>query len=154
MNVLGGWLRGELAREAPRFSWREVWLWAARHRCRGLLLRTVTGAPWHTEEDRAHLRHAAFALSTHALAQSAECKRLERHLRNRGVRVLFFKGVALGLELYGDAAARAGGDIDCMVETEAVPEALDCLAELGYEPERHSIAQIRERMERPFGVRK
>ena len=143
VNALGCWLRGEVAREAPRFSWREVWLWAARHRCRGLLLRTLTGAPWHTEEDRAHLRHAAFALSTHALAQSAECKRLERHLRERGVRVLFFKGVALGLELYGDAAARAGGDIDCLVETQAVPEALDCLAELGYEPEGYSIAQIR-----------
>jgi hypothetical protein len=57
--------------------------------------------------------------------------------------VLFFKGVALGLELYGDAAARAGGDIDCLVETQAVPEALDCLAELGYEPEGYSIAQIR-----------
>jgi hypothetical protein len=143
VNALGCWLRDEVAREAPAFRWREVWLWAARHRCRGLLLRTVAGAPWHTEEDRAHLRHVAFALSTHALAQSAECKRLERLLRNRGVWVLFFKGVALGLQLYGDAAARAGGDIDCLVETQAVPEALDCLAELGYEPEGHSIAQIR-----------
>ena len=72
-----------------------------------------------------------------------ECKRLERHLRNRGVRVLFLKGIALGLQLYGDAAARAGGDIDCLVEARAVPEALEALAALGYEPEGYSFDQIR-----------
>ena len=39
----------------------------------------------------------------------------------RGMRVLFLKGVALGLQLYGDAAARSGGDIDCLVESSTLP---------------------------------
>ena len=57
--------------------------------------------------------------------------------------MLFLKGVALGLQLYGDSAARAGGDIDCLVEAPAVPDALEILAALGYEPEGYSINQIR-----------
>lgn len=143
VKTLGCWLEGETAAEAPGFSWREVWLWAARHRCRGLLLRALTEASWKTEEGRAQLRDVAFDWGTQAMTHSMECKRLERNLRNRGVRVLFLKGIALGLQLYGDAAVRAGGDIDCLVEAQAVPDALEALAALGYEPEGYSINQIR-----------
>jgi Uncharacterised nucleotidyltransferase/Transglutaminase-like superfamily len=143
VKALGCWLEGGRAAEAPGSSWREVWLWAARHRCRGILLRALTGASWQTEEDRAQLRDVAFDLGTQALTHTLECKRLESNLRNRGVRLLFLKGVALGLQLYGDAAARAGGDIDCLVEERSVPDALEALAALGYEPEGYSIDQIR-----------
>ena len=113
------------------------------HRCRGLLLRALSGAPWQTRRRKAQLRIDAFDLGTEGLTHTMECKRLERHLRNRGVSVLFLKGIALGLQLYGDAAARAGGDIDCLVEARAVPEALEILAALGYEPEGYSPDQIR-----------
>ena len=107
------------------------------------MLRALTGASWQTEQERAQLRDVAFDLGTQALTHTMECKRLERNLRNRGVRVLFLKGIALGLQLYSDAAARAGGDIDCLVEARAVPDALEALAALGYEPEGYSINQIR-----------
>ena len=143
VKALGCWLEGGTAAEAPGSSWREVWLWAARHRCRGILLRALTGASWQTDEERAQLRDVAFDLGTQALTHTLECKRLESNLRNRGVRVLFLKGVALGLQLYGDAAARTGGDIDCLVEERAVPDALEALAVLSYEPEGYSIDQIR-----------
>ena len=142
IKALSCWLQGETVDEAPHFSWREIWLWAARHRCRGLLLRALSEGPWQSAEDKAHLRDLAFALGTETLTQTMECKRLERDLRKRGVKVLFLKGVALGLQLYGDSAARAGGDIDCLVEAPAVPDALEILAALGYEPEGYSINQI------------
>ena len=142
-----------MAAEAPGFSWREVWLWAARHRCRGLLLRALTGASWQTEEERAQLRDVAFALGTHALTHTMECKRLERNLRKRGVRVLFLKGVALGLQLYGDAAARAGGDIDCLVEARAVPDALELPRRAWLRAGGIFDRPDSRRMERPVRVR-
>ncbi len=78
-----------------------------------------------------------------ALTHSMECKRLERHLRNRGVRVLFLKGIALGTAAVRRCGRASRRGYRLPGRSWAVPDALECLAALGYEPEGYSLAQIR-----------
>lgn len=52
-----------------------------------------------------------------------------------GVRLIVLKGVALSTILHGDAAARQSGDLDVLVEPDALGQLVDILADLGFAPD-------------------
>jgi hypothetical protein len=143
LATLARWLKGKVATERASDSWNKVWEWGARHRCTGILLRAVAGAHWLGEKDRLTLKKETFALNVRAMCQVVECRRIEAQLRQRNIPAHFFKGVALGDQLYGNAAVRTGGDIDLLVDVEDTPQALACLIELDYAPLGPSIDQVR-----------
>lgn len=73
----------------------------------------------------------ASAMLSHSLAK--ELVVLCRHLTSQGVSVLPFKGLTLAASAYGDVAARECGDVDLIIEREAVARARKVLLAAGYE---------------------
>ena len=70
----------------------------------------------------------------HVHLLNREARTVVRALDDAGIPALTFKGVALAALIYGDATARAAGDLDLLLRAEDVVRALDVLAALGYTP--------------------
>lgn len=82
------------------------------------------------------------ARSVAGLSRLGECVRIARGLDQRGIRYVCIKGAALSVQLYGDAAARGGRDIDIVVERARFAEAEAMLAGWGYTRPGNGPARI------------
>ena len=69
----------------------------------------------------------------HALALSAELRRLVGGMEGAGVRALAYKGPALAARAYGHLALRTYSDLDLLVAPDDVPAAAGVLGAAGYE---------------------
>lgn len=76
--------------------------------------------------ERARLQRLA------ALPLTAAAMQVLALLERRGVRALVFKGPALALQSCHDITARGGGDLDLLVDPDALPLALECLEAEGF----------------------
>ncbi|MBV8051522.1 MAG: nucleotidyltransferase family protein [Acidobacteriaceae bacterium] len=70
-----------------------------------------------------------------ALCLSSELARVVRHLENRGIKAMPYKGPLLAEALYGDVTARQFCDLDILVPPGGVPAAKKALSDLGYKPQ-------------------
>lgn len=69
-----------------------------------------------------------------ALMQVRALRELVTTLEAAGIATLPLKGLALSWRLYGDIGIRQSGDIDVLVDVDAVPDAVAALLALGYQP--------------------
>jgi hypothetical protein len=77
-------------------------------------------------QERARLQRLA------ALPLTAAAMEVLGLLEKRGVRALVFKGPALALQTCHDITARGGGDLDLLVDPQALAVALACLEQEGF----------------------
>jgi hypothetical protein len=107
-----------------------------RHRVDQLLFRAVREAGL---EDRlpealsAPLRKARRASAVSVLLQTEAAKAAAKALEEAAVDHLFFKGIQIGEELYGDAVLRPSADVDLLVATGDRERALAALEAAGFE---------------------
>jgi hypothetical protein len=72
-------------------------------------------------------------ISAHrALWLTVELLNIHKHLTDRGLEVLPYKGPALAETLYGNVADRQFSDLDLLIRVEDLPAVRSALAELGY----------------------
>jgi hypothetical protein len=76
-----------------------------------------------------------------ALWFTSEMLRIVRHLDDRGIPVIPYKGPVLAQALYGDVCLRQFGDLDFLVQDTDVFRARAALRELGYECEQKMTAR-------------
>jgi hypothetical protein len=69
----------------------------------------------------------------HALANAAEMIELLKVFEQEGIPVMPFKGVVLAASVYGDLAARPGGDMDFLIHHRHLSRATTILVGRGYE---------------------
>jgi Uncharacterised nucleotidyltransferase len=115
-------------------DWAAIVAGARRHLLAPFVLAGLKecGSPSVPDEVIAELREQAAASARRSLAQIAEIGRLAAAFAAAGIRVLAFKGVALSVQLYGDAALRGGRDIDLLVDPDRLAEADAILVAAGY----------------------
>lgn len=80
------------------------------------------------------LRERAWAQHMQALPLVAGASEAIRTLAGVGIRSLLFKGPALAVQTTGDLTARGGGDVDLLVDPEAIAPAIEALASVGFFP--------------------
>lgn len=86
------------------------------------------------EELLGELRGARRAAAVGALVHAAAARRAAEALAAAGVEHVFFKGLQLGEELYGDAALRPSADVDLLVAPAAWAPARAALESAGFGP--------------------
>lgn len=97
---------------------------------------------------RAHLRRIYVANLGCAERLLAEQQRLAGEFASRSLPLWTLKGPQLGIELYGDLAARQSADLDLLIRPEDLPASDRLLAELGYaRAARGPIEDFREAQE-------
>lgn len=121
----------ELVREglAIPLDWDRVTEEAERHGVIPLVYRAVTTAGA-TVPEGLHMAYAANC--KRALRFAAEVWRVTKHLQDRGVETLAYKGPALAETLYGSVGERQFHDLDFIVRKTDVAAARNALEELGY----------------------
>lgn len=114
-------------------DWTQVIAAAREHRVLPLLpqLLSVPGLSLPAPVRQEILDHASRQAMV-CLKLAAEVVKLSQRLNSAGIRVLFFKGIALSQQLYGDIARRSPGDIDALVAPEQFSAAISLLLKLGY----------------------
>jgi hypothetical protein len=91
----------------------------------------VPAATWN------RIQNQALAARASALALAAELTRILRALEADAVDALPFKGPLLGLDAYGDLAARPFDDLDLLVRPRDLDRAMLTLTRMGYESQYH-----------------
>lgn len=91
-----------------------------------------------------HIQALALAARASALALVAELLRILRRLSDAGIDTLPFKGPLLGLDAYGDLAARPFVDLDLLVRPGDLDAAIAALSTLGYRS-RYRFSPARDR---------
>lgn len=67
------------------------------------------------EQVRNHLKQQAESISRRMLLFAREMVEMERKFRDKGIQVIFLKGPALSMQLFGDVGRRSSIDIDMLV---------------------------------------
>jgi len=125
----------EALRKLGNMEWRSVAALAVQHGFAGLLARNLSWA-----QDKAGMRVPILEelaalrrgqLVQH-LARRAAARKAGEALALKGIPFVFFKGVVLAEEFYGDLSLRGFRDCDVMVPRERVDEAYAVALELGY----------------------
>ena len=127
----------EAAPDLSGIDWSRLELLAERHRMVMLLGRRLLGRGLLTAEREQWLEGRAKAGSARALSMSAELARLLGALDAAGVTAAAYKGPALAVQAYGDAALRWCSDLDVLVEPARIPAASRVLETSGFLPARH-----------------
>ena len=108
-----------------------------RHRVDQLWYRAVLDRGWDRrlppELDEA-LKRARRHSAARVLLQLETARRAAAALDGEGVGHVFFKGIQLGEELYGDAVLRPAADVDLLVAEDDRRQALAALAAAGFSP--------------------
>jgi hypothetical protein len=121
-----------LATEAG-LNWDAVVEGAERHGIAAPLLAALKASGSAVPESAtARLRSRAHESVARSLGHVAELARLAPLLDDAGVRRLVLKGVALSVQLYGDASLRSPRDIDLLVDPARFGEAEAVLEAAGY----------------------
>jgi hypothetical protein len=117
-------------------DWSRVLRLASAHGVRPLLLRSLEAhcPDLVPDEVLTHLRMVNRFNVVKALQQTAELDRLTALLEQEGIPLFPYKGVALGEQLYGDAALRESGDIDIIVPKAQAMDAVALVRSSGYRP--------------------
>ena len=117
-------------------DWSQVLRLATVHGVRPLVLRNLEEHCPDLLEDEilSQLRSAQRLTVARAMQQTAELDRIGALLQSEGIPFFPYKGVALGEQLYGDAALRESGDIDIIVPKAQAMDAVALLCASGYEP--------------------
>ena len=126
----------QLRAVAAEPDWLSVLRLASAHGVRPLILRNLQAhcpdlVPGEMLDE---LRLIARFNVAKSLQQSAELGRITRLLEEAGIPLYPYKGVALGEQLYGDAALRESGDIDIIVPKAQAMDAVALLRSSGYRP--------------------
>lgn len=122
-------------------DWTQVIAAAREHRVLPLLpqLLSVPGLSLPVPVRQEILDHASRQAMV-CLKLAAEVVKLSQSLDRAGIRALFFKGITLSQQLYGDIARRSPGDIDLLVAPDQFGAALSLLIERDYRLNDHRIA--------------
>ncbi len=83
----------------------------------------------------ARLRSIQMAATQRSLLQFGELLRVQTHLRDEGIPMLFFKGQMLAQQAYGNLGLRSCFDLDLFVHEADVLRVKPVLAGIGYRPE-------------------
>lgn len=114
-------------------DWRPILTAARAHHILPLLPALSTGPDSAVPDSiRQEMMNNASQQAMSCLKLAAEVIKLSQTFEKAGIRVLFFKGIALSLGLYGDLAKRGSGDIDALVAPEQFSAALSLLLDQGY----------------------
>lgn len=120
----------------PEPDWERFLGWVARHRVTPLVYAGLKapGAPSVPDGVRAQLRHRAQANTRRVLSLGCELVRLLEAFAARSIPSLPMKGPALALQVHGDIAMRQFRDLDLLVRSEDLDQAIDVLRSHGYQP--------------------
>jgi len=102
------------------------------------------------------LRRLSSNCEARTIAVISQARELQRGLLDREIEALFFKGIALGSEAYGDVHRRHQSDVDLMVDRSNLRAVVALLEELGYDTQRDGStgedleARLRRMLERSY----
>lgn len=121
--------------------WKLLFDLADRHGILPFLYRALADLPHSDLEDDAvppsemsRLRQSDQNNLHKALLLSRELIRIVDHIRELGLEVMPYKGLALAEAVYGDIALRQAGDIDLLIHPQDLPRIRQAARELGYTP--------------------
>ena len=121
---------------AAGVNWQKVIVMAGRHKMVPLLWRHLEAHDIQLPAaDAAVLRQLVANNARRMLQLSGALLDLTRLFGGSGVRVVPYKGPALGIHLYGDLALRQAGDLDLLVRREDVTRSRKLLFGVGYRAE-------------------
>ena len=103
---------------------------AVEKRLAGLFLQAVP--PGLSEPARDSLRRAAAQEALQDTLIAKQWKQVLAALADRGISPVPLKGRPLAIAMWPQPAFRPAGDVDLLVETEALPRAVDAIQSLGY----------------------
>jgi hypothetical protein len=70
----------------------------------------------------------------------AELERIISELTKIGIQPVLLKGAALACMIYPQVALRPMNDLDLLIHRDHLPQAIDCIRKLGYQPENEWLA--------------
>lgn len=128
-------------------DWDRLFALAERHGVQPLLHKTLSSVCEFVPTTQRDILQQANIRNLHkALFLSRELIRILDCVERRDIQVLPYKGLALAETLYGDIALRQSGDIDLLIQPQALTEIREAVAGLGYV----TRASIRSEHEREF----
>ena len=128
MARIAGW-------EYADFDWGEFLRLAEHHGVLALAGRNlIDHAPDLPPEIRSALEAAYAANFRRNLWFAAELMRITRHLAQKGLRAIPYKGPMLAQSAYGNLTLRSFSDLDLLIAPHDFAKAKPALAEIGYQP--------------------
>ncbi|MES2001532.1 MAG: nucleotidyltransferase family protein [Pseudomonadota bacterium] len=119
--------------DADALNWDRLLRLARYHRVQGLLWKGLGSASSRIPPKIAdELASDARMIAAYNLRVAAECGELAQGFAERGIDVLFIKGLTLAKLAYGDCMAKSGSDIDILIDPDRLRETTDLLAKRGY----------------------
>lgn len=117
------------------FDWERAYEIARWHQVRPLLAeRLAAEVPSSIPDNvRGKLREDRRAITQRNLLAADQLRTIIANLRDAGVRVIPFKGLATAIDVYDDISRREFSDIDLLVSRDDVSVAMDVLEACGYE---------------------
>lgn len=130
-------------------GWNALMDRARRQRCFGPLCWAVgSGALASTPDQREEAERYAILGARHALQQEAELLDVHARLLAAGIEVRVLKGLAVAHLDYLDPSFRASADLDLLVRSECLDDAVDLLGTVGY---RRELPERRPGFDARFG---
>lgn len=132
---------GDIAAMATEIDWPRLLRMIERHRVQALA--------WHCLAQLkiaipAPIRAVLAARSAHIVEQNlraaVECARLRDAFSSAGVRMIFVKGLTLGVLAYRGPYLKMGIDIDLLIDPGRAADAAEVLADAGYQPSMPTAA--------------
>lgn len=119
--------------DADALNWDRLLRLARYHRVQGLLWKGLGSASSRIPPKIAdELASDARMIAAYNLRVAAECGELAQGFAERGIDVLFIKGLTLAKLAYGDCMAKSGSDIDILIDPDRLRETTALLAKRGY----------------------
>jgi hypothetical protein len=119
------------------FDWQEFLHRAEHHGVVALVARNLTE---HAADLTPEIRQSLLSLYATNLRRNlwftAELLRIMKHLAERNLRAIPFKGPVLAQSAYGDLALRSFSDLDLLISPADFARAKQALADIGYHPSK------------------
>lgn len=135
---------------APEIDWTALVERAQRNGVAPLVYRRLREAAYMPLTALEPLRQAYYQNAAANTLRARELRRVINALEAAAIPVIVLKGPALALTIYPDPALRVIGDLDLLVRSEQVAQAIAALQPLGYGPPEHEPPYPQEYLAR-FG---
>jgi len=137
-------IRGEQARGVgDDHDWPRLLELARRHRVQGLAWLGLSGESESNFPQAAALFEEAKEIARQNLLTVAAAARLRDEFDEKGLNLIFLKGLTLGALAHPQAMLKMSTDVDVLVDPAEIDAAERCLENLGYQPEgqRRSVSR-------------
>ncbi|MFL6721468.1 MAG: nucleotidyltransferase family protein [Sphingomonas sp.] len=126
--------RPQSAMQTPQVDWAGFLQLVRFHRIEGLAWNSLSTSERIPAEVRLALSAAAAEIAAQNLIAAAASRELLDRFADRGIPLLFLKGLTAGALAYGKASLKAAIDIDLLIDPADLASAADLLRQTGFQP--------------------